>query len=84
MKYSSAGDWELTLGRWGIVAVEVLNNFIKIPTIATISCIVTMAVVAVLLVEIFDFKSKISILVTSSILVLTPTLQQQYFIFILL
>lgn len=73
MKYSSAGDWELTLGRWGIVAVEVLNNFIKIPTIATISCIVTMAVVAVLLVEIFDFKSKISILVTSSILVLTPT-----------
>lgn len=73
MKYSRAGDWELTLGRWGIVLVEILNNFIKIPTIATISCIITMAIAAIFLVEIFDFKSKISIMVTSSILVLTPT-----------
>lgn len=73
MKFSSAGDWELTLGRWGIPFVETLNYFIKIPTIATISCIVTMAITAIFLVEIFDLKSKISILVTSSILVLTPT-----------
>ncbi len=73
MKYSSAGDWELTLGRWGIILVEILNNFIKIPTIATISCIVTMAISAIFLVEIFDFKSKVSILATSAILILTPT-----------
>ena len=73
MKYSRAGDWELTLGRWGIVLVEILNNFIKIPTIATISCIITMAIAAIFLVEVFDLKSKISILVTSAILVLTPT-----------
>lgn len=73
MKYSSAGDWELTLGRWGIILVEILNNFIKIPTIATISCIVIMGITAIFLVEIFDLKSKISIIVTSAILVLTPT-----------
>lgn len=73
MKYSSAGDWELTLGRWGIVLVEILNNFIKIPTIATISCIITMAISAIFLVEIFDFKSKISIIVSSAILILTPS-----------
>lgn len=73
MKYSSAGDWELTLGRWGIVLVEILNNFIKIPTIATISCILTMAIAAIFLVEVFDLKSKISIIITSSALVLTPT-----------
>lgn len=72
MKYSSAGDWELTLGRWGIALVEILNNFIKIPTIATISCILTMAIAAIFLVEIFDFKSKISIIITSSALVLSP------------
>ncbi len=73
MKYSRAGDWELTLGRWGIVFVEILNNFIKLPTIATISCILTMAVTAIFLVEVFDLKSKMSIIITSSILVLTPT-----------
>lgn len=73
MKYSKAGDWELTLGRWGIIFVELLNNFIKIPTIATISCIITMGITAVFVVEIFGFKSKISIFITSSILVLTPT-----------
>lgn len=73
MKYSSAGDWELTLGRWGIGLVEILNNFIKIPTIATISCIIIMGISAIFLVEIFDFKSKISIIIASAILVLTPT-----------
>lgn len=73
MKYSKAGDWELTLGRWGIIVVEILNNFIKIPTIATISCIIIMAIAAVILIEIFHFKSKISIVITSAILVLTPT-----------
>lgn len=74
MKYTRAGDWELTLGRWGISLIERINGFIAIPTIATISCIITMAVVAVILVELFDLKSKISIIVTSGILVLTPTL----------
>lgn len=73
MKYSSAGDWELTLGRWGIPLVEFFNYYLKIPTIATISCIITMAITAIFLVEIFDFKSKISIIITSSILILTPT-----------
>lgn len=73
MKYSSAGDWELTLGRWGIALIEILNNFIKIPTIATISCIITMAISAIFLAEIFDFKSKISTIFSSAILVLTPS-----------
>lgn len=73
MKYASSGDWELTLGRWGIYLVEMLNNFIKIPTIATISCIFTTAITAVFLVQIFDLKSKISIIITSVALILTPT-----------
>lgn len=71
--YSRAGTWELTLGRWGIELIERLNSFIAIPTISTISCIITMAVTAVILVELFDLKSKISIIFTSAMLVLTPT-----------
>lgn len=73
IKYSRAGDWELTLGRWGIELVGRFNNFIAIPTVATMSCIIAMAITAVILVELFDLKSKISIVGTSAILVLTPT-----------
>ena len=72
MKYSRAGEWELTLGRWGIELIERLNSFIAIPTIATISCIITMAISAVVLIDIFDLKNKISITFTSAALVLTP------------
>ncbi len=71
--YSRAGTWELTLGRWGIELIERLNSFIAIPTISVISCIIIMAITAVILVELFDLKSKISIIFTSAMLVLTPT-----------
>lgn len=72
IQYSRAGEWELTLGRWGIALIERVNNFIAIPTVATMSCIVVMAITAVILVELFEFKSKISVIFTSMVLVLTP------------
>ena len=78
MEYFRPGEWENSLGRWGIQIVQRLNQFIAIPTISTISCIVIMAVTAVILVDIFDFKSKISIIFTSIALVLTPTLTATY------
>lgn len=74
MDYFRPGAWEITLGRWGIALVERLNNFIAVPSIATISCILIMAVSAVILVDLFDFKSKISVVFTSLILIVTPTL----------
>lgn len=74
MDYFRPGQWEATLGRWGIVLVERINNFIAIPSISTITCIAFMAIAAVFLVDLFDFKSKISVVFTSLILVLTPTL----------
>lgn len=73
IQYYRPGNWELTLGRWGIALIERFNFFMAIPTVCTISCILCMAVVAVLLIDIFQLKSKISIIFTSSILVLTPT-----------
>lgn len=73
MQYFRPGNWELSLGRWGIFLIERLHNFIAIPTITTISCIFFMAITAVILIDLFDFKNKISIICTSVILVLTPT-----------
>ena len=74
MDYYRPGAWEATLGRWGIVIIERINYFIAIPTISTITCIILMAISAVFIVDLFNFKSKISVIAVSLILVLTPTL----------
>lgn len=74
MQYFRPGDWERSLGRWGLSIIGRLNFFIAIPSLTTMSCILSMAIAAVFLVDIFEFKSKISVIFTSLIVVLTPTL----------
>lgn len=74
IQYFRPGAWETTLGRWGIAIVERLNNFIAIPTVATISCLLAMAIAVVFLIDIFDLKSKLSIILTSLVVAVTPTL----------
>lgn len=74
IEYSRAGDWELSLGRWGIEIVQRFTQFIAIPTVNTIFCIVIMAITSVFIVDLLELKSKISVIFTSLILVLTPTL----------
>ena len=74
MEYFRPGAWESTLGRWGIALIERLNHFIAIPTVSTISCILVMSIAAVFIIDLFNIKSKISIVLTSLILVVTPTL----------
>ena len=74
MDYHRAGDWETTLGRWGIEILGRATQFIAIPSINTIFCIVIMAITAVFIVDLLDLKSKVSIIFTSLAIVLTPTL----------
>ena len=74
MEYYRPGDWETSLGRWGIELVGRLNFFIAIPTVSTISCILLMAISSVFLIDIFELKNKVSIIFTALIVVLTPTL----------
>lgn len=74
MEYFRPGDWEITLGRWGIEIIERLTVFIAIPTINTVLCILMAALTAVFIVDLLDLKSKVSVIFTSLALVLTPTL----------
>ena len=74
MKYNRAGDFEMTLGRWGIEILQRLYSFIAIPTISTTLCILIMAISAMFLVDLFDFKSKFSIIFTALILAVQPSL----------
>ena len=72
MKYAKPGDWEITLGRWGIILAEKLNFYIAIPSVATISCIVFMAIASAFVVDLFKFKKKSMIVLTSAALVVSP------------
>lgn len=74
MQYSRAGDWVIALGRWGIELAGRLNNFVAIPSITTMLCLFLMAVSAVFIVDIFNFKSKYSALFTGMIMVVSPCL----------
>lgn len=74
MEYNRPGLWEMTLGRWGIEIMQRLNFYIAIPTISTVSCIIVMAISAVFIIDLFELKSKISIIFTSLFLAVTPTL----------
>ena len=74
MEYFRPGEWEISIGRWGIAIVERLIQFIAIPTINTVLCILMVAITAVLIIDLLDFKSKVSSIFTALALVLTPTL----------
>ena len=74
IEYFRPGDWETSLGRWGIEILERVTQFIAIPSINTVLCIVMMAITSVFIVDILDLKSKVSVIFTSLALVLTPTL----------
>lgn len=72
VQYFKPGDWEITLGRWGIVLTQRLNNFIAIPSITTISCIFVMSIISVIVIDLFNFKNKLSIIFTSALLAVSP------------
>lgn len=74
MEYFRPGDWEISLGRWGIEIIERLTQFIAIPTINTVFCIIMVAMTVVFIIDMLDLKSKVSVIFTSLALVLTPTL----------
>ena len=59
IEYFRPGDWETSLGRWGIEILERVTQFIAIPSINTVLCIVMMAITSVFIVDILDLKSKV-------------------------
>lgn len=74
MQYYNGGAWEVSLGRWGILLVGILNNFVAIPSAVTVMSVVVLAISAIFVVDLLDLKSKISIFITSVFIVVTPTL----------
>ena len=68
----SAGEVETTSGRWAINFIDSLRKDMAFPTITTTISIVITAVTAMFIVDFFELKSKLSIVVTSSFLAVSP------------
>lgn len=73
MQYQKLGAWQVALGRWGIVLAERLNNFILIPSVATITAILFISIASVFLIDLLSIKNKISIIITSISMVVGPS-----------
>jgi len=72
--YSKPGTWEVSLGRWGIILVERLNNFVMIPSIVTVMGLIILSISAVFICDIFELKKKSSKLVTAFAIVVSPNI----------
>ena len=73
MQYQKLGEWQVALGRWGIVLAERLNNYVLIPSVATVTSIVFIAIASIFLIDLFDIKNKISIVIASISMVIGPS-----------
>lgn len=73
MRYAKPGDWEVTLGRWGIYLIEKIDFFMAIPSITTIFCIIIMAMTSVFVIDLFEIKRKYSEIAIAVLFAVTPT-----------
>lgn len=74
MGYNKPTDWEISLGRWGIILAQRINNFIMIPSIVTTLGIFIVAITTIFVIDIFDIKNKVSIILTSIVMVVSPSI----------
>ncbi len=77
--YSKPGSWEISLGRWGILLVERLNNFVMIPSVVTTLDIILIAISVVFICDIFNFKNRLSRFITISVIILSPAIYITFF-----
>ncbi len=68
----SAGDWEVSLGRWGIDIVDSLRGNRSVSAISSLVCIVLAAASSVFLYDALNLKSKLAAFLTGVLFVLSP------------
>jgi len=71
--YHGISGWEFSLGRWGLSLVSLLRGSAVSSVITTSIALILMGLTAIVLVELFGIKNKISIVMVSSLLAVAPT-----------
>ena len=74
MSYFVPGDWEITLGRWGLEIAGKLTNYMAIPNLTSILCLLVTAVIAVLIVDMFDINNKFIAGLIGAVFAVSPIL----------
>ena len=69
-----SGTWEISLGRWGIQLIEALRFHIAIPIVTTTVCVFIVSICSVLLIRLLKMENKLSIILTSLIMGMSPVL----------
>ncbi len=70
----TAGGYEASIGRWGINLFDSLRNNIAVPFITTLNSILIMGFINLLVIDLFEIKSKIFKILTILSVVLAPSL----------
>ena len=70
----TAGNYEASLGRWGINIFDSIRNNIAFPFITTMISIIILGFVNILLIDLFEIKGKIFQILTIFALVVSPSL----------
>lgn len=71
-----AGAWEISLGRWFIVILNILRYGLVSPAHITFFSIFILAITSILIVDIFEIKNKVTAIITSACIVLAPFVYQ--------
>ena len=74
MSYFVPGDWEITLGRWGLEIAGKLTNYMAIPNLTSIFCLIVSAVIAVLIIDLFEIKNKFIAGLVGAVFAVSPIL----------
>ena len=77
--YQKPTGWEISLGRWGIILVERIVNFVLIPSVITILNLIILSISVIFVCDIFNFKTKSSKILTSFAIILSPCIYITFF-----
>lgn len=72
--YYKGGIWEESLGRWGLVIVNIIVNNLALPNLTGIVSIVLISISVIFIVDILKLKNKITIFIVAVAMVVSPSL----------
>ncbi len=67
-------DWEISLGRWGIMFVDGIANYLSTPNITGIISLVLVTISTITIINLLNIKSKPGIILTAFAMMASPAL----------
>lgn len=78
-EYYKAGNWEISLGRFGLVLIDKLKFGLVNKQIIVSYCMIYLGISTILIEYLFNIKKKASVILLSIIIAVFPTFTETYF-----